>query len=404
MTEVSPFTNGQLSHTLQNLSVGERSWFWFCSATDAVETPLVLSPLRRDPMMHTLRAQVELIHRPAQSEAYTGLASINADGTIALGAPGVSTDALSALASWVLRNVRAFPDLERLRDACFVRIDGDRVVAQYDDPELWLGMDAGPQPGSIDEAAARLAAAPPLVPYWVWMTDCGPGNAPFMLLASTTDDPGGEAFASQISSVRLRSPALGKTFSGTLHQSSDGLPVLTTPSSTAEQAPAILDALTVAHPGLSALQQARVFRIKGQRRQEIKRGPDLTRELAALQALSGPGHQIQFFFTNGGDGHPAALLLANEPAALKAAARALVTGPNHESTRGRVVCSKAGWLEFRARGEFANFIGLLAEWTAQHIMRHPGLGRLRGARMTLRDKEDNILSRHKDDKAWAIVP
>lgn len=403
MPDVRPYTNQQLAKTLRTLSVGERAWFWFCSTPEAVDTPLILSPLGDDPMMRTLRAQADLVARPPQAEVYAGLASLDADGAFSLGGPGLSADALPALAGWVLQNARSLPDLERLRDARFVRVDDGRVVARYADPELWLGLGAGPQPGSIEAAAAVLAAAAPKAPCWAWMTDRGPGGAPFLLLSPTTDDPSGEAFAATVAAARLRSPSLGKTFAGTLHKAPNGTPILSTPSGAAEHAPAILDALAGAHPALSPLRRARVFRIKGERRLEISRGPDLSREVAALAALAGPDDRVGFFFTDGGEGHPAALVLAADPAALKEAARALPTGAGSKSVRGLAVPSKAGWLEFRARGEYDGFVGELARWAAEHVGRHPGLRRLRGARMTHRDGDNNIISRQKDDAAWNAV-
>jgi hypothetical protein len=403
MPEVSRYTNTQLAQTLRGMAVGERAWFWFCAATGDVETPLMLSPLRDDPMMRTLSAQAELVSLPPQAEVYAGLASLDADGAISLGGAGLSGDALPALAGWVLQNARAIPDLERLRDARFVRVDQGRIVARYEDPELWLGFSAGPQAGSIEAAAATLDAMAPGAIAWVWMTDRGPGRAPFILLAATADDPTGEDFAGAVSAARLRSPDLGETFAGTLHKAVTGKPILSSPSSNAEGAPAILDALAAAHPALGALNKARVFRIKGERRLEISRGPDLSREAAALAGLKGPDDRVGFFFTDGGANHPAVLVLAAAPADLKAAARALPTGEGIRSVRGLVVPSKAGWLEFRAKSEYDGFVGALAQWAAAHAARFPALSRLRGARMTHRDSDDTILSRQKDDAAWDAV-
>jgi hypothetical protein len=204
-----------------------------------------------------------------------------------------------------------------------------------------------------------------------------------------------------VSAARRRSPEDGSTFAGTALRTSSGGLMLTTRSAV-KDADQILFAVQDAAPMAgTVLSGARIFRIKGERRKELpaRRGPDLSRELAVLEGLSSEG--AFFWFTDGGAGHPSRLVLATSRGELKTAAASVEEGKDARRTRGTLVASPKGWLEFRARTSFDKFVDALAEWTGSSVDGCPGLVALRNARMTLRSADGELQDRQRNDNAWA---
>jgi energy-converting hydrogenase Eha subunit B len=71
--------------------------------------------------------------------------------------------------------------------------------------------------------------------------------------------------------------------------------------------------------------------------------------------------------------------------------------------RGQLFVSSQGWLDFRLRADAPGFLAALVAWTGSHLPQAPGLARLIGARLTVRDTTGKILSGTRDDAAWAQV-
>jgi hypothetical protein len=384
---------------IEGLSLGERAWFWFCPEAADLGTPLLISPLRSDPTMAGLRDRIADLPLPAGATQCAGLVSVSEAGVLQFGSGMASSDMLTALARWTVNRSTAWPALERLKDAAFLRISDGRVVARYADPELWLGMSAPAPDGSNAASAAALDALKDGQTAWLWMTADGPGGAPFLLARPVSADPTGSAFADAIAATRRRCATTGPVMVGTAHKAPGGGLVLTT-AERGEHASDILAALIAAHSEtFPMLRGARLFRIKGSKRRELSAPPVLVREQAVLSQPDG----AVFWLTDGGSGHPSVLILAGNRAALKAAAKAVVVSDDARTARGTLHDSGKGWLEFRTREAFADFIPTLAAWTTANVPAAPALSRLRDARMTRRDETGTVIDRQRSDDAWTSL-
>lgn len=383
--------------TLAALSPGERAWFWFSPDLSLDAPRLLLSSLRDDPGMRQIRQDARHLALSPGGRLTLGMASVGPEGLLELGAPGLTAASLAALAAWVKHHAEAHPALGRLKDCRMLAIRADGVVeAVYEDAALWAGLTAPPAPGTLSTESAALDALPVGQRAWFWMSTDGPR----LLISPLSDDADGSRFRARLQVARQGNGG-GASLGGVLKRVAAGL-VLTT-AEPIDAGPQIVSALLGAGHA-RALEGARLLQMASGRfvggltvGQRAGGGPDLSRQVAVLEALAG-GERGLFWFTDAAaDGAPLLLLETDKDALRDAAHRA---GGRGRTLRGRVGASKAGWLEFRAQKPYTGFITALAGWAAGHLLRAPGLSALRGARMTIRDGDGTIIDRQRDDAAW----
>ena len=288
-----------------------------------------------------------------------------------------------------------------MKGASFLDIRSDGVIAGiHDNAMLWAGMPYVPVAGTIEGTAALLESLDEGQDAWFWMSDIGGGGTPAATAVRVDDDPTGRAFRGQVRAIR----GDGKAFSGVLRPLDAGRLAMTT-TGDLDTGVRIVKSLLAAHNNvLSCLQGARLVRMAGGRFVAAKTiapaGPDLSSQVAMLNAMAG-GAKAVFWFTSASKTGQPILVLAEDPGKLKAAAKQ-VQGKD-KGMRGQVRMTGKGWLEFRTRKTINDFIPTLAKWAMDNHGSWDGLSQLRGARLTVRDEDDQIVSRHKDDAVWSAL-
>ncbi len=394
----------QKFYTLLNkLQAGQRAWFWLCLDVTGDDPPLLLTPLKTDARMDSLRAMYSNIALKPGSAVSMGIASVTPQGTLQLCGPHLSENTLLRLAHWAEQNIADHPELARLKGLALLNTADGMVTARHTDDEIWSELPDTVAPGTLAETALRLKKLKPGRNFWYWLTDRGPDDAPFLALGSTSRDPQGARFADHIQQLRRQSTERGAELNGVLRLTTAGNIVLTC-EAPLQPAVAVLAALA-REPGLSALQTARLIRMEGGQLAEVivaqpDRGVDLSAQVTALSAVAEDA-PVWFWFTAADQDGAPALLLSADRDALKGAVKS-ARGSGAE-LRGRVTLSSKGWLHFQARTPYTDFIPALAQWVSTHHTRWPGLTRLRDARLTCTDKSGHIISREKNDAAWAAL-
>lgn len=400
MTQASIQSTAEI---LTQTPVGSRLWFWFCPDLPTDQPMLLLSALESDPGMEALNAAASTLELPLGAKLFMGLASVSVDGTLRLGAPGLTVEGLAALAGWVNAHTFGHPALARLKGASFLDIGSDGVIAGiHQRPELWAGVPSRPVAGSIDSTAEVLDSLYEGQDAWFWMSDLGGSGGPAAAAVPVEEDPTGRAFRGQVRAIRGE----GSTFSGILRPLTEERLAMTTTGDLDVGERVITTLLTAYGESLRRLHGARLVKMDGGRFVSARTvsvtadGPDLSSLMAALKDLTDGGKGVFWFTTAAKDGSPL-LVIAADPGALKAAAKP-VQGSDR-GMRGQVRMSNKGWLEFRSRKPIDDFLAALAGWATAHHAAWPGLRTLKGARLTVRDENDEIVSRHRDDALWSAL-
>ncbi|CAN0454193.1 unnamed protein product, partial [Ectocarpus fasciculatus] len=210
-------TIDSVAEQLSALPTGQRAWFWYCPQLADEQPVLLLQHFKLDARQQALQRQIAQLQLPAGALPVCGVAHSGGDGTLSFGAPLLSADGLERLASWASRHVAAHPGLARLKGARFVRtsLDG-RGVANHADDALWAGLPAPKVSGSLEETAALLPKVKAGRSYWFWMTDTGPGGAPWLILGSSKHDADGALFAQKVAAVRAQAAGTPTAVRGVL--------------------------------------------------------------------------------------------------------------------------------------------------------------------------------------------
>ncbi len=388
---------GGTAAALSALGAGERFWFWFSPDLSTEAPRLLVTSLQADPGMEALTATTDAMTLPMGGRMSMGLASVNSDGRVQLGAPGLSATHLSALAEWVQHNADDHPALGRLKDARMMTIQPDgRVSDAFESADLWDGLTAPAAPGTLAGEAEVLASLPVGENARFWM--CADG--PRMVIVPVSLDPKGDMFRSRI---RAHQRAVGSApvFAGILRTTTAAV-VLTTAADLSGAAGIVESLLGTGRA--ARLSGARIIRMKnGQFVEAVSlkaKGPDLSREQGILAGLSESDRLVFWFTRDGAAGQPH-LVLETDRDRLKGAAQA--TGLRGTAIRGQARMTSKGWIEFRSQKDMPDFVAALARFVAAHRSAFPALARLKGARMTVRDRDGEITARHRDDAAWKTL-
>ncbi len=388
---------GGTAAVLSTLGSGDRFWFWFSPDLSPDGPRLLASALQADPGMEHLQVAAETLPLPLSARRSMGMASIGADGRAVLGAPGLSGAALAALAEWVQQHAEDHPALGRLKDTRMLAIRPDGVVGgAFEDPALWAGLTAPPAPGTLPGEAEILASLPAGESARFWMCASGPR----MVVVPVGIDPSGDRFRDRI---RPHQRAVGDApvLAGVLRTTTAAV-VLTT-SGALDGAADIVAALLAT--GLAGrLQGARLVQMADGRFVSALTltapGPDLSREEGILRGLT-EADRLVFWLTRDGAAGAPMLVLETDRDRLKEAVKA--TGLRGTAIRGQARLTGKGWIELRAGSDMDGAIPALARFVATHRAGSPALDRLRGARLTIRDRDGEITARHRDDAAWAAL-
>jgi hypothetical protein len=129
--------------------------------------------------------------------------------------------------------------------------------------------------------------------------------------------------------------------------------------------------------------------------------PDGPSYQAALLAGLTRAEPLYFWFTKQSrDGKAQLLLERNLPDLKERVTRRVGDG---EAIHGRLHATEKQWLEFRSHSEMKDFLPELARWVSPLLAAHPDMGGLIGSRITIRDSQGQIMSRHKDAASWKQV-
>lgn len=402
---MSASTN-ETADTLSQLAVGERFWFWLCTRVEGNHPVLLAQPLASDPGMTTLTAEARRAPLQLGAVPLTGLGSIGEDGHVRMSSPLASADQLAGLARWVRAEVDEHPGLARLKNTMFLNISpGGTVRAIHQEPDLWEGVPDALVPGSLAESAMRLARLKAGRSCWFWLAERGPDDSPHLYLHSARRDPEGAAFVDAVLQLRRKATGNGTELRGQLHRTEGGTLMFTSQDEVQGGLPIFQALMAANEPLAEALSSALLVQSRGDTFIKIARieaagaGLDLSEQASVLSLLQSPSDKAMFWLCSVKD--TPHLLLSESRDGLKASVKS--SGLKGESVRGQVVVSSKGWLEFRVRAPYPDFIEQLAAWALAHHAAWPALKRLRGARMTQRGNDGEIVSRQKNDNAWSSL-
>ncbi len=390
----------QTSSALEQVIVGSRLWFSFCPDADLEDARLVLTTLQQDPGQDILESQVEAQNNPFGARSLRGVATVNANGSLAFGGSGLQVSDLTALAEWAALHVAEHDVLMRLKNASLLRIQSGVVEKIIEDEQLWLALPKlMPIPGTPLAAGALLESVEVNADVTYWMTDKARDGRPAIAALLSADDPEYD----QLRQLVLAMRGTGSETSGTLRRTAAGMVVLTTSDDLAA-ASMIVAALAATYPSsLSSLRGARVARTGDEGvvgTETPERVPDLQLTLATLKELSAPGDKAWFVFCDDYDGSPMLFMSPDRNLLKYTAVAAKAKG---RRAIGEVRLSKGGFLMFGAKKDFENFVPTLAEWVLDVQFDHPGLHRLKGARFVLQNKAGEMVRGDKDDAAWSFL-
>jgi len=382
-----------LEARLSSCQAGDRSWFWF--SPDSAELPLLLERFADPQGMARLLRRAGSLPLPPGARVCTGISVVSEDGEMQFGSPLFEDGMLSHLADWVHSHHGNHPGLAHLSGARFVRIDGGgKIQARFSDPALWKGLPRPARAGTLASAAALLSELSVGADAWIWLSEGT--QVPIVLVEPLEGDPKAERFGPQVLAGRRRSGRTDAGVRGTVRRLLNGALLVSTGDDLSKIGPRLSD-------WLAALGEVRLARIQdgevsaGRRIGGAAVGADLSAQCAALEALDA-GQTRVFWFTDAARNGAPLLLLEESMGALKGVAAEADSGA--PAVRGQVRRAKWG-LEFRARKAHPDFLVRLSRWVRDHHRQWPALLALVDARMTVRDRAGEIVSRARNDEAWA---
>jgi len=397
-----------LSSTLNQLSAGERGWFWMCTQVATEDPCIVITPFTagNPKPMYDAAATIE---RPLAVVPIVGVAAVGSDGRLNFASMFLEQEDLPRLADWTQKNIEKYPALSRLRDTILVQLSQDhKILNRFEDASLWEGIEKPVVPGTAAAELRILSKFKPGRKAWYWMTDKGPDGKPFFFANSSKVAP--EKFAAEVTKLQLRIPQNGKTAFGYVEVNKNNVLVFTSQSD-ADDGMQILKALQESYADdASALQTARFLQMDGARIIKVGRPvsasePTTVIDLSAmsnvLAKMTEQSNSIAFWFTSAAkDGQPM-LVISDDKKQIKS--QAMAAGGSGDTIRGVVKQSSKGWVEFRVKDAYPKFVEAIAGFVSKYHEDWPSLRRLKGARMIQR-QGDAIVDRQKNDKVWSHIP
>ena len=360
-----------LVKVLEQTKQGQRLWFWFSTDVDEGESKL-------------LHARV-----------FCGLVSVDENGTLHFGAPGLRNKHLVALSNWTKEIVDEVPAVARLKNSSFSDVSTKGIVEErYQDLELWKNVPDITVAGTLDETIERLNMTKANRPYWFWLTNNGPGNAPYLCLSSVKKDPKGLRFAGKIQETKRSCSSQMWCISGIIRRAESNRLLLVTNDDIQEGRNFFKRLETHSPQLLSVMADAWILEMSGEKISRIIR-KDKDSDLHELcKTLSGTSEEKKYFFCFMKNN----FLVLEDRKELK---RSIAKLPENEfQIKGTIQKSKKGWLHFQTQIDQPEFLIQLIEWTCKQRLDWPELKCLQFARLSCQSKNGKVLGRYKEDQLW----
>lgn len=380
------------AQALAKLSAGERAWFSWCAQA---EPPLLIRPLASDPLQAALQADRAAAF-PNDAHTVDGIALRDDLGQVTFLGKALPSDLLEQLARWVVPAAATHKGLAVLSQAQMTTVEPDGARTTPADPALWKGLPRPVAPGSPTASLAALERAPTGARAAVWATDGGAQGTPTLVARPMTKDP--SAMNAAVHDAIRAGGTRGTVITGVAHHREDGSWVLFTEDDTADALGVL--ATVAAQPGMGGIASWAVAQVADEA---------LAGGTGAVEALD-PTAQTLGSLTHGDQAFFILAELSDGGVFFRAAKDKVGLDPSdapgdvERMVRGRVVATDQGWLDLRIRAPFPGLIPLLAGWAIPRAERHEGLRALGGARVTVRERDDRITDRSRDDRAWASMP
>ena len=392
-------------NTLSRLQTGKKLWFWFCGAN--VEQSLFLSELSEDPTMASLTEKIRATEAPAGVNQYIGLLSVGRDGQLEFVSKKASLMMLYEVASYCKTQIQTIPELAVFRRSVMAEAnDEGAIINRYSDSAAWKGIGPAPVLGTSAHGVSELISLQQGQTAWFALGKDGEGIR--LVVNSVQNDPKGEGFAALLKSLSLNQP---ETLIGTVLRGEQRL-IFTCAKGTGEDQ-ALFSTLNAQYGAQTPLLKTlKLFRIKGSKKKEIaldlRSGEQASSSPAApaqkseaAQLLSGltESDRLLFYFTDSGEGSSPILLLSKDKDALKTKAKGIAQGSR--TLRGSCALTAKGFIVFQSTGKIEKFVSALAAWVTSQP-NPKDYKALIGARF-IQKTSDGIISKEKDDAAWAAI-
>ena len=392
-------SHANTASVLKRMKTGHRAWFWFCTEIQEGGPVLLLSSLRKDPLLESLRKTASQIQPANDGSVATGLLTVTAAGVVQFVGNSVREEHLVFLSKLVSDHVELHQEFAIMKDAEMMRTDEyGTIVEHHRDSTLWEHIQKSTVSGTIEDTAERLAIIPANRDFWFWMTENGPDGLAFLLLGSPKRDPDGKQFAAKISEIRNQVPESPKEISGIARKGEQGMLLFST-QQPVEIGQKIARKLIADHATLrTALKDLRIGQMSGGKFIRIASifDDDKSPFGQTLMAVDN-GETVWFCF---GSGEGGGLHIDRDQSRVKAAMKSM---KSKNKTRGQLVRAARGWLEFQCRTPYPGFLRDLIKWAYQSRNINPDVIQLRGARMTQVGKGGEVLDQQKNDKLWGRI-
>ena len=400
------YTVERLCNAISELKSGNRAWYAFLpEACGSDEPPLFLFPFSGEDVQEKL--QQSLVYRSTDDleNLKVGTAVVSTDGILNLKGSEFSPLDLMSFSQWLNLNVDEKPMLSRLKYTSLQEVDTEgSVVRTLASRDLFDYIDDNPFPAGMFETGHRLQKMEPADPHWFWMSAKGPGNKPVMVLVSQKEDPDGESFSATVQRFNLRAGRILTGISGVVTLVGDGSLAFASfvqPAGWRDLINALLAEYQNRWIGFRRLARSQMHRVvdgrlkSGKKKTAPKR--EIKNQVKGLKKIV-QNNTLHFWLTDDdGSGNPF-LLLHPDPQKLKAEAKEIKAKGN--KVNGKVRMASKGYIEFRSKNGFSNFVGTLALWVRSNLDKHPELAKFSGARFIQANDKKEILDRQKDSAAW----
>lgn len=384
---------------LSKMAAGQRSWFSYCPSMPINEPRLLLHFLREDPDSQKLST----IQKSLSDEPFViGMAMLNADGRIQFLAPNLSKEHLETLAAWVNENIEGHSSLACLKNCVLNEVSSTgMILSQHEDESLWQEIPEQIVPYTMEESLYRLRKLKNDRTYWFWLTNKGPMGVPFFYLYPKKKSDSLRQMQKHLFNIRRQLDADAESYSGAINRTSEELYTL----HSFDSGEAIFDSFFVLYQqdsktfvNLSKIRivhnekgsLSAIYRIKPEETQNSNvKNAKITKLSDALKKLN-QGKKLYFWFNF------EKFLLCSDKKELRDDVKKIGEG----GIRGEVRQSSKGYVVFQTKQDSPRFITSLARWTNKNRATCADLSVLKGARMTQRDEDGNIIDRQKEDTAW----
>ena len=400
---MSPPTISSVAEKLTELKAGYRAWFWFCPQLEEPYPSLLITPFQSDPDMTALRKQIDAIPTPPQAETCMGFVNMTKQGRLLFGSSILSRKMLERLAKWTKRHSSKHTSLRKLKNAVFLNVSSKGVVLdKIEEESLWDAIPDAIVSGTIAHAASSITKAKEGRDYWYYMCSDASGNCG-LSLGSSKRDPDGTEFGTSVVDVQLRFPNANKHSQGIFRTLPSGKLAFLTVHNISMAASIVKQLLQKYPVELKSLQNVRIIHLKDgefgkmiivEHTPKTKSKNDLS-HLESVLKIMDRNKEVYFWFAHESN----ILALEQTKESLKETAKKM----GGAGTRGKLVMSKRGSLDFRVKKEAPNLLESLANFASNNVQDWPVLQKMNGAIVTHLNSSGEVISRQKKTTLWSFL-